>query len=825
MRDFNDQNELNFLHMNEVEELEERLSIAIDGSSTASVNVVQESISYLQTLNESIDALGWCITNYPHFKTATAQKFTLIMCKNWCIGRWNEITDELKVLVKELLFNFVVHDFERLSQDFQNLVCDAQCMFMWKSYPNIWPTFWNDLLTFQPYLILHFLEAFCSHTSLLSFDANETFTIIKEAMRSQGIDVQITQYVISLIDYGSPLPFYILASLFRWVNLDNFLNDENINEILKGFNLIETTTETIYVLTTLVQRNMTDDIKLTLIDLLRIPSRIIGYMSSEANNSILYASANLIEVTGTYLIKTDKVIAFFQIALALLNNQDDQIAASIAPFILQFVKEYPEDYLMLTFKVVFSRLQHFNEQLLKEDDSLGEMLLDILRVFIRINPEETYLFLFSICQSMEMVEEIPHCITLLQILNEQPKPDFVQFFEPLMSITPPLSSLQSKAICCFIQYFTSVNQHFEDSIVSNFFDTVLNIIFTDETQSLTHSFLKFVKSVSARISFNTDIVLDMVKSLNSDLITISSLLICRLDNGLEMFSHSLNYLMQNVTDEVNSFVLPMKFIQAIPYHEGAPHLNLVITTLNEIFPYVKSDDYALSIFIKSCSRSLGNESIEMVNKCIEFALEPLSITELCIIGLKIDNHFITSFAPRVLNIMNNIDDWSVNNDETHEAFILFSKYLDLVSKNITQVNIDTLKQVLEFIQVKLNTTLSPRLIEIIHQFLINAAKDIPQPILDNFGESIFNVFLSREFNPQFPGWSKVCNKILKLHNILLNVLPNETTSVIEQAFLKLSATPEMVIEYIQLFSLQPRNRNEQGLKFFSDFVRYRKSLG
>ena len=852
--------------------LESNLQNVLERSSSMSVNDIQLSISSINEYCSSIEGLIYLINNYSRFEFLTSKKLTFIVCKNWCQHKWDEIPTNLKESLKSFLFIKVIENSDNLTVDFQNVIGDAQVSFMWKSYLNEWPTFWNDILKLPPPFVLNFLNAFSSMTSTFLQDSNQEFTKIKQTIRSQELDKLIIKYLFNCLNANPPLTLSLIAYFAHWVSLDTILNDDAMSVIVKAIDNEPTASPALNVLNSIIERGMDASMKIQIIDTLQIPSRIIGLICGGANNDILYSAAQLVENAGSFLISTPKSIPFFQISLQFLTSLDNEISGCVAPFIQQYTKNNP-DVAPIVMNASYSRLkEYYSFNILDygtEDQAYCEMLYGIIRACFQVNHDDSLNFLISICDSMDIIEEMPHCVALIEVLNDQqPQPEFVQYFEPLLSLKPPLSPHQSKALGSYIRFFTSVASSFNEQTISLFFSRIATFALCpmvhEETRSLISlSLLAFTKKYK-NIQFDPSLIFEFVQTIDPNLITLAAILISRLQNNqFEIFQSCILHLTSKLQNDFRFCSLVLHFIKAIKYKNNSPHIPIVLNFLMQIAPLIKSNDQLQAQFIRTCFYSLGPESCGLINECIPHCIEPLSIAALSDVSqtavkffqsiefaINLSKHMLKSF----IVCFNQIDDWSIINDNNNEIIkmvddflrLFISIYPHLKTENVNLFenfkinNIQNLDDILNspdstptfvqsIIQFIINT-LSPKyfcyqLYVKIYSFISHLSKYEPKFTLQAFGDITISSLLSNpNFHPTHPGWSKVIQKLGKFQSTILQDNSEVAIQIIAKAFMSMNATEQIIQSYIEILHLTPRQRNERIITFLGDFMRYKRSI-
>lgn len=843
--------------MIDVSTFESNLRITFEPNPEMSPETIQTAISNINTFCNSPEGLAFLTINLPQFLYIPAKKMSFIVIKNWILYKWDSIPNEIQLSIKQILFTYVIENFESITEDIQNIVCNVQSSFIWRTYPNLWPTFWAELFqSASPIFILHFLYSFCIFSTSIKTDTDKVFSQIKIAIRSQGFDIPILQFLFSSVNQENDLPLKSLSYFIHWMSLDIILKEESLSLILECVRKPNTSAAALDCLTSLIDRGMDEVLKCQIIDSLQIAAQVRSICCSNANNEILYSAARLIEVTGTFLINTEQCLPYYHIALLLLNNDDYKISACVTTFIQQFTKKYPDN----SFNVLtnaLARLKEFYEKMYTSDDidftysseneAYRELLFGIIRTCFVVDFEESLQSIVSKCQDIDIIEEMPYCIALLEILNDQsPQPEFVQYFEPILSMVPPLSPVQLKALSCFYRYFCNVANSFDASTISHFFVRIaqfaLSPLIKDEARSiLSNSLLAFCKKIE-NVQFDPSIILAFIQTTDPNLISLSAVLNSRLPNDIsfELFQQCIKHLLSMLQENGEYCPLVLNFIKAMHYVQGAPHLPIARDFLNKLQPFVVANDGLQALFIKACFSSLGPESSAQITNCVSTSTGRLSISALCevitaIIALHKDeknvsiaSRFLVHLFQPFVTCFNEIDNWSIVNDDVNEIINMVDNYLLLVHNVLTSLSSDFLSELFQFIISILNSGSKYFCHELylkIYSFLCHISKLIPKETLEYFGGiSIKALIANSDFKPTLPGWGKVILKLVKMNSTLFLSFPTEAATIFGQEFEKENATVQIIQSYFALLNMPPRNRKDESISFFIDLMKYKKSL-
>jgi hypothetical protein len=736
------------------------------------------------------------------------------MIKQWCLTRWDVIPPDLSI--RRLLFDICLFEYSDYPPDFRTVLADAQFAFFWQTYPITWPNFWDEIFTALPLLLLHFLDAFFSFTSRLSFDATATFIRLKQTMRSSQIDLRILQFLSALFARGEHLSLTIMAGFVQWASLDLIISPDMTSLIISGLDHIETIAGAFDILTSLIARGMDPVRKFELLHSLELPSHIIRIICNAPDRSTYLAIAHFVEVAATFLIETEAVFPYFPICLQLVMNDDPEVSGWVAPFIQQYGKTHEEVY-GIVLNVVYVRLKtHFESRI--DDPTFCELIINVVRSCFAVNFDDSLSFLSSICESMEITAEMSHCIALLAILKGQHvRPEFVQFFEPLLHLQSPLDEYQLLALANYLSFFSGVADQIDQSVVTNFFRAILTYSIQESIPDLSASILTFVKRHHSLIFLDEPEIVAIANAGDPNLAATAGFL---LTNNLTVLQTCLHVL--STKGDLSCL---LNFIKAIRYPSNSLYIPLIQSILASLD--CRSNDSLLSLLIRTIFASLGSEGIDLISKCSGGVEGPLAITSLCkvirAIGqVTIARDIALSLTNRVRDWISAIDEIRISNDEVICHSQMLRRWLNLILFGFPDGDFGDILNVIR--ELFLRTMESSSFAIPILDFVVGLARTFGNLAMTVFGDVSFLFLRNKNFDPRRPGWSQVCIRLLKLHSLFLGAIGENSATMLTTALLELKSPPEMTIGYLEILMMPSRGRKENGVKFFVDLIRFRNSL-
>jgi hypothetical protein len=809
--------------MSDLQTVESLIRISIEGPPDGDQSSFDSALQFAQQLCESWDGFVACVGQFSEFALPTSKKFALILCKQWCLRRWEMITAEVQAALGRLLFESSIAEFGDLPPDFRNLLGDAQCAFVWNAYPSSWPSFWADLLGTDPLFVLNFLDGFCSFTSQLPTDDNATFALIKQSMRSSMVDKQLVEFIGQFLVAGGSLGFRILASLAEWVSLDQIMSAEMISLIATALDDPETAASSYNVLTALLNRGMERSTKMELIESLELPPRIIRMICTHYD---CYSMALLVETLGGLLIDDEISTSYFQISLQLLTNSGHDISGCVAPFIQRYTKLHP-DVSSIVLNTSYSRLKDYYEDLAGDDPSFCELLFDVIRICFQVNFDSSIQFLRTICESIEIAEELPHGIAILEILSDQHAgPDFVEFFEPLLGVEHLDGETHFKVMASYLRFFSSVAENFDPPVVSEFFMRMSTFAIGVAGSSLAKSLASFAKRHRERIIVDPSIVVTFAGSDDPNLTATAGILLASLHESQFDTFQACFELLESKSDAGASLLL--RFVKMIPCVADSPIVPLIKAALTRL-DCTGSDDL-LSLFIRSVFVSLRSDGLEIISKCIDNAIGPLSIGSLCKIVGAMQNHEVgkqvaTALLPRVQSVVRELGDVTIANDGVIAVSEMLRSWLNLILLCLDEFDEDISSFLADVRSIFDENSTSPEFLIVLMRFLGRFVRMASAAAFGIFGQFSFVVVLrNRFFDSRKPRWSQVAIRLARFHSRLFAADADRTALMVASVLAELGAAPEMITCYLALLTTASPPWKEDTLEFYAELKRQTKAL-
>lgn len=846
---------------------------------TDSNNYTQDEINNANEFDMSFrtqpECIEWILSTYENIENILIRVCQLIILKQWCNGNWDAIYDsqEIRDALKSLLFTQAYHDASHGNASFDNVLADTQLSFMWKTFPDIWGTFWTDFFSnFNDEYQLEFLVAFTKFSSQLESRDNKIYKDIKDAMRANESDKLITQLTVKMMKDGSEKAFEVFASLCTWVNVLFLVNDDTVSIIRSALEYDNYVKYSLDILSCLMSRGIQDDIKFALISQLEITNQIQMTMSKEPGSDIAKAAAYLVNSAGQVVINSpDFIEAFFDLALAFLSYNDDDVSSYVFPLLTQICKENEEASSTILMKIL-ERFQACIEDPTDETgfiDKLTDLSNNAMKGKFKDNFESS-MSLFNDGQALNSDPKLAVsiiCIVSNSLSGGKP-PDFVEIavntFKIILEIDSQIDPIFSLGIIRFIKFFIAVGDQFSEKVISPIFQRLcyFSLLGSDSVDedfhnNITQALSQFLKRLNKKIgqNFDTDIIAQFISSQDDQLVASAGFLIGSItsdqnrDHILRECLSNLQGISEQIEEERrSSFALTvLSFIKSVRYVEGAPYLQTISDCLNSYFDQCSQNDYLFEVFIRTVYSSLGNDCLDLISKCFNsIDIGNLSINAFC----EVMQAVLKSEIPK--------GDWV--GQITDYLFTIISQKFSLIQAYETEASkSEENREILnmtcnyfklfacamgicpEFIDPNLYNRMKGFLYEALTQHFDNpvlvencidfisavSSNDFDSICDDGFVKFIVFFFYADKFDPNQKAWYNVIKRLLSFHFHLLNTNADKARPIIAESLADfLPDTVEdknnFINSYFEIFDNErPRDQKAQGRLFF---IRYKKLL-
>ena len=825
--------------------------------------VRREANRFSMEFQHTAAGLEWAVTAFPVQQNSILKRSALLIIKTWCKYHWAEMPQGAAVALKQALFVLEPLQAHLSDVSFRNNLTTTQVAFMWRTYPQDWPSFWQDVFGgFNEEQVLWLVDAFCDYSKGLNAAESLLFTVIKDGMRADGNDHRVTQFVAGKMAAGNNVAFKCFAELCSWVNVQYLMQQDTLNAINGGFRNPETIVSAFATFVKLVTRHMPVDVKYQLIEALNIPGHVAEVLSNgQMPTAVQAVAARLVNATGLELLKSPKVQEYIGLALQFLVAEEDEVSEAVFPFVLDFVKSYQGSALAVLEKVL-PRLAGFFE-MFTDDHAYMERITMISHSAIQADPEKTLTFLAGVVNAPDFwTASLPRCAAVMQVATEylsggEPKQVigfFVEKLHPITSMTPPFNEVQSYAVLCYVKFFVAVQGMFSGeehaSIFSNLCQLASNPQVGEEKvrKEFAGLLVLFVKKLAKnkQLTFDPAVIYHFVGTLDAQLVSVAAMLLRTLPEAQqsEIFGQCMQHLLtslQNSPNKMKDSEIVLSFIRSLRYTPNAPHIPKVAQIMGEMFSMCITDDQLLVLYIRTLYSSLSDQCMQQLMQCVEHAKGPLSLgglSEAATALLKSEQldpntwcpQFMGAVLPKTFAIFRGICSWE-RSEETKEVLDMMCNFLKFCATVLVRKATfpdEHFQQVHGFLLEIFNSMFDlPE--------LVAAALDITSSLLEVQPEMVFReiapLVLNSIFSPKFDPWKKewfsICKCVMQLHCNMKNKNGEMTLQVITEMFKKINVQDRAMIDsYLQLLCLElPRQRVAQCRTFFPALVKFRASQG
>jgi hypothetical protein len=275
--------------------------------------------------------------------------------------------------------------------------------------------------------------------------------------------------------------------------------------------------------------------------------------------------------------------------------------------------------------------------------------------------------------------------------------------------------------------------------------------------------------------------------------------------------------------------LVLRFVKTIPWVADSPIVPLIKAALTRLD--CSGSDDLLSLFIRALLVSLGRDGLEIISRCIENAIGPLSIGSLCKIVRAMQTHEVgkqaaTALLARVQSVVRELGDVTIANDGVIVVSEMLRCWMNLILFCLDEFEEDTSSFLVDIRSIFDESSTSPEFLIGLMWFLGGFVRLAPAAAFEAFGQFSFVVVLmNRFFDPRKPRWRQVAISLVRFYSRLWAADADGTASMVAGALPDLGATPEMITCYLALLTAAVApGRKEDALEFFVELMRQRKAL-
>ena len=856
--------------MDDNENIVQQILIATCPPPGIDSNTFIHAQNFVEQLQQSPQCLQWIFETFNSQSDIRVKIQQLLIIKRLCKYSWENFNQELIGQLRQLLFTEQNHQVFASDQTYTNVVADTQLSFMWKAFPNVWPTFWQDLFaSMSPQSITNFIYSLTKYASILMGNDHMIYNNIKNAMRENESDARVTKFVVDLMKTQKPEAFEIFESLCKWVNVNYILTNEAMSAVINCLMLPNLSKYCLDILTSLVTRGMPADNKFMLIQNLQIPNQIATILNQFHDSEIAYSAARLLNAAGQDVLNHQLCEQFAEMSLNFLMHPDSNVSSAVIPFLMVLCKARPQGSAVILDKAI-TRLENFfifsvqnNNGYIERLDYIEQITM-LTHTALDQNKPNNFSLLIQLWGDGSILEQnlpkacaIIHCIhdALSNGDEKEIIYEFVQRFYPIVQIAAPLRPLQIFGLTDFIRFFTAIGNNFQKEQISAVFNDICRLSFStnvpdDEIKSdLAGMLVTFIKKMDKKIEFDPQIIYHCVSTLDEQFVSAAGLLIRNLTvNQGPIFEECMRQISNvlQTNNNSNQIRVALSFIKSLHYSKDAPHLQHVSNFLDSNMEmFCKNEPSIFALYIRTVYSSLGEKGFPILMKCVEPSV--VSCTTLCAMSdalqalLKSNdlpkdwiNAALSSIIEPSINMFYSVQSWeNTESEENKEILKMACSFISLFSFALKFAFQFIHQNILSYMSNFVSNTLSnhfdnPDLIEHILSLLDQMLKVeyFSSTVFDNLCFCAMNFIYSFKFNPMTKPWQKVCERLTKLHIDMKNMNPDRAFECIVRSFQIVGAQQPQIEEYIKVLTHErPRDVRAHAREFFINFKKFRDSLG
>lgn len=820
------------------------------------------------------------IENYAQMQEPLIVKLMNTQMKNIIKFNGSNIPVELIQAYRDIVFNYQIHMNLNTNSDFINVLAQSRVSVVWRLYPDYWPSCWEDLFNLfnqqnDQKGLIKFMCEFGSYAESLTYENKQIYNRIKDTMRADHSDMQVTKYLIQSTATNSLDVFMALRMFLKWVSLDFVIDQESLTLIWNGINSEGTCPETLNIFETIIKRGMPDEKRVEVLNVLNpvvIVQNILDTGNVNAKKEL--ALASLLNEAGYYALQYNQYEGYADLAILFLNSTVNDTVVSISPFFDKFVSLNP-DFIGPVLEALVNRLSVFFETM-PDIDSLDEAIIESLehisQTCVKGNRELAFQYLSEVLQNVDLRENINTVLAILCLISRNFKNrefkdcifSFVQTLFSFVSLEFPDDEPLMLGYYMFCQYFIAVCEIFESEPKSQVFmslvrNTIAMIQDNNEKmhKALSNQLFTIVKRAGNSIAFDPQIIMDLVEYQDGDLMATSGILIQHMQGQqADFFQGCMIKLLEQLsntpdTERLEYLNMILQFVRSMTYHKDSTHIAPVLTFLESVAEEACSSDRLLSNFIRTIYASLEHTGLQLIINLIAVdkgaeSYRELSLAIKALLNSKeLTDHTwahdcIAALIPPNIQIYQAISPlaWQMTplGDDTRQKVEMMQRFLEMIGVAIANpaeglVDNELLMYIFEFISNSLmNQYDHPTVLAPMITFVRAAIHLDPGNMTNNFVGPTLSFLQTSKFEPESKEWTPVVDAVIELHFKMHVCTEGQLDDLIAQTLLSYYDVGEQEIrEYMAKMGqtahneeLQ-RNRRKFGKAFFNHISRYLKS--
>lgn len=819
---------------------------ANDDGDNNSLKFITEFFGNPVQFANMVDLFSFVINKQTNSK---CKKFILVYI-NTFLRRNDDVDIETLLKFSELICS---SEFYKSKNDIRVEIDSARLMILWKVYPEIDRDFWKRTVQNNGEQILPIIMEFSEFTKFASGSRKDRFSKIKDSMREDGSDQVIAQFCIETFLQSSDSSLRALAalrSIMEWISMSFVF--PYLQNILDKITAENYRSEVLSIFGVIAKRGMPDENKSFILNNFVVPlisnqKDNIGSFSFNEQVSFgnLISSVSSVLCEKFYNQLYDFAGTVFDISCQIFSTPDNEnlLAFSVIPFLSDVISNADSEYETVSQLAIKRLTDYFADFKYDPDDPFVDRVIGLIKKCEQKNPEYVKNLVID-----TPLNDINLFVTFLFIAKDLDVecPELVEKFQ--VCITD-----NSIDIGLIIYYVTILEKN--KSKITNPIDYLICMVqralqCENLPEAVYISIRKFAKSFSDKFQAQFDVqahgdVLNALIQSNNKYFVETAVCLVNSTRSIDFSKQITDKIFEICRNSQGSYIACfLRFIRRLNFFQNQDYCkyleNLLIQTKGVCF----SDSSLFSEYIKA-SQFL---STEMIIECANVLLDNYN-TMYGSMGALFDvlkavysdknknsfgNFFFDKFIQCVIVMSSELkeEDWfsSKKSQETKDVVdILKSFYLMMIK--VLQGGIDQaisegcIQSLLNFTGELFSRRYNiPDLYIVLCTFYPHLTK-IDARIVIEFVPASLSVLNFRKFNPEIREWSLVADKLITMHNDVLNIfkeMKNQELCIqyienLQEVFVnKFGLDQELVQRYISLLGQDgdQRIRRMECKKFY-----------
>ncbi|OHS99674.1 hypothetical protein TRFO_08310 [Tritrichomonas foetus] len=845
--------------MTDKEQIEQTLSYYFLTDESITPEMRQASQTMRQTMSSSLDGLAWFLRMMP-FQLPTTYHSAFECFKYRLAHNPEEITQEIMNELHQFLFFKSLQILQNLPPETITELANAQMYLSILIFPQPCGDMFQTVLEMFPDILKYkFLSSFCNNLILPTPTNINQIKLIKQTLNQQNLIPRILQSIQEGIQNKNPDAIYAFGYLSRWAHDVSYLNNADLMNTIFSDTSAELAPSILKLMTSIAQRNMPNDFKLSLIGSYNFPQRIHDYCAAFANDAqIVKASGEAVSILGLSLSGTPFEQPILELAFAFLQHQSEEISDTVTSYIQSAVRSNPAICSDVAQKVVQRIMIQFSNFPISRITPYFNQLFLIFHSCFTVS-SETALGVFHAVGSAEGLLNDTNRLSAFLLLanlmlqNRMPIPDFDKYFvvlRPLLNVQPPISPQQFFPVYGFLRTF--LYRGMQDNIANQYHRDVLNQmklfalgdgIPVEMKQLFSKMLVEYIskKSRQCRISLND--VLFYMDQRTPELMTAASRVINSIQANektqvsLQCLSKLMEIVQENNSRE--SVQLALSFLSTFESSDSQV-ANAVLQIVTSITQACSQDDQLLGDLIKT---SIGMKEIglqffaqtllpllngaysigaaaDVTSRFLEYFQNDQNTTaSLYQLAVRLIDPFISTVSS-TFSIPMNSNSINIILTMQMKCYALFSQSYTYIS-NIA----DVITKLIGFTKIlMIKRSNNPSVLSQIFLFLETASQVNTQYFVEEFGGPSLYFLLAPNFDPNRKNWDNMLMNLIRFHTNLGRRDYSHFSAAISSVFALFGLSPEATQRYLIAFERDVRETHTIIKKIFVDALTSRNAL-